>query len=100
MTVLGRTKASLWPLQPHDLVSKRRERHTISGVGSIAILVHDANKSAEWYHDKLGFEFIGTEGHAVFVKPNGSQAPMLHLFVCSATKIGRVLFQFVLVRGS
>ena len=51
----------------------------ISGVGSVAILVHDAKKSAKWYHDKLGFEIIGIEGHTVFVKPKGSDAPLLHL---------------------
>jgi catechol 2,3-dioxygenase-like lactoylglutathione lyase family enzyme len=51
----------------------------ITGVGSVAILVRDARKSAEWYHDKLGFEIIGVEGHTVFVKPRGSQAPLLHL---------------------
>ena len=51
----------------------------ISGVGFVAVLVHDAKKSAEWYHDKLGFEIIGIEGHPVFVKPKGSQTSMLHL---------------------
>jgi catechol 2,3-dioxygenase-like lactoylglutathione lyase family enzyme len=51
----------------------------ITGVGSVAILVHDARKSAEWYHAKLGFEIVGIEGHTVFVKPKGSQAPLLHL---------------------
>lgn len=51
----------------------------ITGVGSIAILVNDAQKSAEWYRDKLGFEIIAAEGHPVFVKPKRSQAPLLHL---------------------
>jgi len=51
----------------------------IAGVGSVAILVHDGKKSAEWYRDKLGFEIIGAEGHSVFVKPKGSQTPLLHL---------------------
>lgn len=51
----------------------------ITGVGSVAILVHDAKKSAEWYRDKLGFEIVGTEGHGVFVKPNGLQKLLLHL---------------------
>jgi catechol 2,3-dioxygenase-like lactoylglutathione lyase family enzyme len=50
----------------------------ITGVGSVAILVHDAKKSAEWYRDKLGFEVVGIEGHTVFVRPKGS-AFLLHL---------------------
>jgi len=40
----------------------------ITGVGSVAILAHDAKKSAEWYRDKLGFEIVGIEGHTVFVR--------------------------------
>jgi lactoylglutathione lyase len=51
----------------------------ITGVGSVAVLVYDAKRSAEWYRDKLGFEIAGIEGHAVFVKPQGSQAILLHL---------------------
>lgn len=51
----------------------------ISGVGSIAVLVHDARKSAEWYRDTLGFDIVGMEGHAVFVKPKGAQSVLLHL---------------------
>jgi catechol 2,3-dioxygenase-like lactoylglutathione lyase family enzyme len=51
----------------------------ITGVGSAAILVNDGRKSAEWYRDKLGFEIIGVEGHTIYVKPKGSQAPLLHL---------------------
>lgn len=50
----------------------------ITGVGSVAILVDDAKRSAEWYHDKLGFEIVGIEGHTVFVRPRGSKA-LLHL---------------------
>lgn len=51
----------------------------ITGVGSVAVLVYDAKKSAEWYRSKLHFEIVGIEGHTVFVKPKGSQAPLLHL---------------------
>ncbi len=50
----------------------------ITGVGSVAILVNDPKKSAEWYRDKLGFEIVENEGHTVFVKPKGSQF-LLHL---------------------
>ena len=45
----------------------------------MAILVRDAKKSAEWYCDKLGFEVIENGGHAIFVKPKGSQTSLLHL---------------------
>lgn len=51
----------------------------ITGVGSVAIFVRDTKKSAEWYRDMLGFEIIENGGHAVFVKPRGSQASFLHL---------------------
>lgn len=51
----------------------------ITGVGSVAILVRDARKSAEWYRAKLGFETVGIEGHTVFVKPKGSRTVLLHL---------------------
>lgn len=51
----------------------------LTGVGSVAILVNDPRKSAEWYRDKLGFEIVGIEGHAVFVRPKGSEFPLLHL---------------------
>ena len=51
----------------------------ITGVGSVAILVHDAKKSAEWHHDKLGFEIVGIEGHTVFVRPKEARSILLHL---------------------
>jgi len=51
----------------------------LTGVGSVAILVNDAKKSAEWYCDKLGFEIVGMEGHPVFVRPKGSGYPLIHL---------------------
>jgi lactoylglutathione lyase len=51
----------------------------ITGAGSIAILVRDAQISAEWYRAKLGFEIVGNEGHAVFVKPKGASTSLLHL---------------------
>jgi catechol 2,3-dioxygenase-like lactoylglutathione lyase family enzyme len=51
----------------------------ISGVGSVAVLVNDASKSAEWYRDKLGFEIVENLGHSVFVKPVGSQTILVHL---------------------
>jgi catechol 2,3-dioxygenase-like lactoylglutathione lyase family enzyme len=50
----------------------------ITGIGSVAVLVNDAQRSAEWYRDKLGFEIVQAEGHTVFVKPKGSQL-LLHL---------------------
>ena len=49
------------------------------GVGSVAVLVRDAKKAAEWYQDKLGFELVASEGHAVFLRPRDGQAPLIHL---------------------
>ncbi len=51
----------------------------IRGVGSVAILVRDAKQSAEWYRDRLGFEIVSSEGHAVFVRPRGAPWPVIHL---------------------
>jgi catechol 2,3-dioxygenase-like lactoylglutathione lyase family enzyme len=48
-------------------------------VGSMAILVNDAKKSAEWYHDKLDFKIVGDKGHSVFVRPKSTSTPLLHL---------------------
>lgn len=50
----------------------------ITGIGSVAVLVNDAQKSAEWYSDKLGFEIVENKKHTVFVKPKGSGF-LLHL---------------------
>ncbi len=49
------------------------------GIGSVAVLVRDAKKAAAWYQDKLDFEIVGSEGHAVFVRPRSGQSPLLHL---------------------
>ncbi len=38
-----------------------------------------SGKSAEWFRDKLGFEIVENQGHAVFVKPLGSQTILIHL---------------------
>ena len=51
----------------------------LTGVGSVAVLVRDARESAAWYHEKLGFEIVGLEGHTVFVRPKGSSSPLIHL---------------------
>ncbi len=48
------------------------------GMGSVAVLVTDADKSSRWYRDVLGFEVVEDKGHAVFVRPQGSQA-LIHL---------------------
>ncbi len=51
----------------------------ITGVGTVAVLVRDAKASAQWYHEKLGFEIVAAQGHAVFVRPAKSSFPLLHL---------------------
>lgn len=44
----------------------------------VAVVVSDANKSADWYKEKLGFEIRDKEGHWVTVAPKGSEV-VLHL---------------------
>lgn len=51
----------------------------LAGVGSVAVLVRDAKRAAQWYQDKLGFEIVGSEGHAVFVRPRDAPTPLIHL---------------------
>ncbi len=46
-------------------------------VSSVAVLVRDARKAAEWYREKLGFE-VTIQGHWVAAKPPGSPT-MIHL---------------------
>ena len=47
-------------------------------VGSVAILVNDAEKALEWYRDILGFEVINAEGHPIYLKSRGG-GTMIHL---------------------
>jgi lactoylglutathione lyase len=49
----------------------------ITGISSVAVLVDDATKAAEWYRDKLGFE-VSVQGHWVTARPPGSNMK-LHL---------------------
>ena len=44
---------------------------------SVAVMVSDGKKSAEWFEDKLGFK-SSTEGHWILVWPEGSSAK-IHL---------------------
>lgn len=48
------------------------------GVGSVAVLVNDAEKALAWYRDVLGFEVINAEGHPVFLRSRRGGA-MIHL---------------------
>ena len=41
-------------------------------LSSVAVVVSDANKSAKWYQDKVGFELRSKEGHWITVGPKGS----------------------------
>lgn len=45
---------------------------TINKPFSVAVMVSDAKKSAQWYEEKLGFE-SAAEGHWVTVSPKGSE---------------------------
>jgi len=41
---------------------------------TVAVVVSNGKRSAEWYRDKLGFEIRGgTEGHWIIVAPEGSK---------------------------
>jgi lactoylglutathione lyase len=47
-------------------------------IASVAVLVNDAKKAAQWYQEKLGFELVSIQGHWVTVKPPLSKT-VLHL---------------------
>jgi len=50
----------------------------IQSIIDVAVVVSKAEKSAEWYRDKLGLEIRAREGHWVTVAPKGSDV-VLHL---------------------
>jgi catechol 2,3-dioxygenase-like lactoylglutathione lyase family enzyme len=50
----------------------------LKSIVDVAVVVSDANKSAEWYKEKLGLEVRDKEGHWVTVAPTGSEV-VLHL---------------------
>jgi len=50
----------------------------IKSIIDIAVVVSDANKSADWYKEKLGLEVRDKQGHWVTVAPKGYD-PVLHL---------------------
>ena len=45
---------------------------------SVAVVVKDAKKSAQWYKEKLGFEVRDEMGHWITVAPKGSNV-VFHL---------------------
>lgn len=56
----------------------------IKSIIDVAVVVSNANKSAEWYKEKLGLEIRAKEGHWVTVAPKGP-GPVLHL--CETTPL-------------
>jgi catechol 2,3-dioxygenase-like lactoylglutathione lyase family enzyme len=56
----------------------------IKSVRDIAVVVSNANKSAEWYKEKLGMEIRDNEGHWVTVATKGAGV-VLHL--CETTPL-------------
>ncbi len=54
----------------------------IESILDVAVVVSNANKSADWFKEKLGFEIRDKEGHWVTVAPKGTQVVM-HL--CETT---------------
>ena len=44
----------------------------ITDIGSIPILVRDAEKAVQWYQEKLGFEIVSDKGHWIAVRPKNS----------------------------
>jgi catechol 2,3-dioxygenase-like lactoylglutathione lyase family enzyme len=56
----------------------------IGDIGTVAVIVSDAQKSKKWYVEKLGFELEDDESHWVVVAPPGSSVG-LHL--CEGEKL-------------
>jgi lactoylglutathione lyase len=51
----------------------------IKKISSIAVVVRDEKKAANWYKSKLGFEIKSQMEHWVTVVPKGARGPELHL---------------------
>jgi catechol 2,3-dioxygenase-like lactoylglutathione lyase family enzyme len=49
----------------------------LTELSSVAVLVNDAKKSADWYREELGFE-VTVQGHWVAVRPKNSKI-VIHL---------------------
>jgi catechol 2,3-dioxygenase-like lactoylglutathione lyase family enzyme len=58
----------------------------LTEISSVPVLVNDAERSAKWYNEKLGFE-VNVQGHWVTVKPKGSKI-VIHL--CGKFKDGSI----------
>ncbi len=61
--------------------------------GSVAVVVSDGKKSAQWYKEKLGFEIRSQEGHWVTVAPKGSEL-VIHLCEGETLEPGNTGFGF------
>ena len=46
--------------------------------GSVAVVVSDGKRSAQWYQEKLGFEVRDSKGHWIAVAPKGAKL-VIHL---------------------
>ncbi len=51
----------------------------ITKMGSIAVVVRDEKKAANWYKSKLGFVIKSNMEHWVTVAPKGARGAVLHL---------------------
>lgn len=66
------------PRAKSNSTKEQNSRIMFREITSIAVLVNDAKKAAQWYHEKLGFELDSMQGHWVAVRPPGSKTA-LHL---------------------
>ena len=57
----------------------------IKSIIDVAIVVSNANKSADWYKEKLGLEVRDKMEHWVTVAPKGYEGSVLHL--CETTPL-------------
>ncbi len=61
--------------------------------GSVAVVVSDGKKSAEWYKEKLGFEIRDSMDHWITVAPKGSKL-VIHLCEGDELEPGNTGFGF------
>ena len=61
--------------------------------GSVAIVVSNGKKSAQWFKDKLGFEVRSQEGHWITVAPKGADT-VIHLCEGDTLEPGNTGFAF------
>ena len=67
----------------------------IKRISSVAVVVRDEKKAANWWRTKLGFVIKSNSDHWVTVAPKGARGPELHLCKTKPLEKGNTGIAFV-----